>query len=225
MLRSIKLLERHQVNTNILTVLTSDNCRRFQKIYSFYAKHGWKYQQYIPCLDPLGEPRGKNPWSLSPERFETYLKAAFDCWYKDAISGQKIYHRFFDNLLLLLDGQVPEACGMNGRCGIQYVIEADGSVYPCDFYMLDEHCLGNLNTNSFEELDESRKQLGFIGQSIPPASECTHCRWYTLCRGGCRRDRDYFAEGIHLNFYCSAYKVFFEYAYPRLIQLYQYLTS
>ena len=27
---------------------------------------------------------------------------------------------------------------MTGRCSLQYLVEADGSVYPCDFYGLDE---------------------------------------------------------------------------------------
>ena len=38
---------------------------------------------------------------------------------------------------MILNGEHPEACGMGGGCGLQYVVEADGGVYPCDFYMLD----------------------------------------------------------------------------------------
>lgn len=125
---SLRLLRRYRVDTNILTVLTGNLCRNFRKVYRFYAQHSLDYQQYIPCLDPLGEPRGEYPWSLTPQRFEQYLKTAFDCWYEDLISGSRRYHRYFDNLLLMLDGCPPEACGMLGRCGLQYVVEADGSV-------------------------------------------------------------------------------------------------
>ena len=49
-----------------------------------------------------------------------------------------------------------------------------------------------------------------------PEPECLECGWRMLCRGGCRRDRDYFERGLGKNYYCSAYKSFFEYAYPRL---------
>ena len=55
---------------------------------------GWYYQQYIPCLDPLEEERGGHAWSLTPERYAQYLKTAFDCWYQDAMSGKKTYHRY-----------------------------------------------------------------------------------------------------------------------------------
>lgn len=220
-LSGIRLLEEYGVEFNILTVLTKDACRRYQKIYESYKKNGWDFQQYIPCLDPLEEKRGQHEWSLDPKQFESYLKTAFDCWYRDIIEGHPRFHRYFDNLLLILNRQMPEACGMSGRCSVQYVVEADGSVFPCDFYMLDPYCLGNLNTDSFEEMDQKRTELGFIEESIQKEQECKSCRWYGLCRGGCRRDRDFFAEGIQRNYYCEAYQSFFEYAYPRLVEVYR----
>ena len=36
--------------------------------------------------------------------------------------------------------------------GYQNVVEADGEVYPCDFYVLDEYKLGNLNEVSMEDI-------------------------------------------------------------------------
>ncbi len=224
-LRGIRLLEKHRVDFNILTVLTSDVCRSFRRVYNFYSKNNWDFQQYIPCLDPLGEPRGARPWSLTPERYAQYLKTAFDCWYGDILSGRKKYHRYFDNLLLLLDGQPPEACGMGGICGMQYVVEADGCVYPCDFYMLDQYQLGNLNEDSFADLDRRREELRWIEQSREQAAECAVCPWHALCRGGCRRDRDYFEAGIGINYFCAAYREFFPYAYPRLVQVHQLLSA
>ena len=220
-MHTVQLLKSHHVDTNILTVITSLTARNFQKIYGFYDRNGLEYQQYIPCFDPLGEERGQRPWSLTPERYEQYLKTAFDCWYRDAMAGKKKYHRYFDNLLFLLDGQYPETCGMMGFCGRQYVVEADGSVYPCDFYMLDDHKLGNLTADTVEKVDKRREELGFIQKSAVPDKTCPDCRWWSLCRGGCRRDRDYFEQGIGKNYYCPAYKAFFEYAYPRLVEVYK----
>lgn len=222
---ALRLLEAHRVDFNILTVLTPGTCRNFRKVYQHYKRNGWDYQQYIPCLDPLGEERGGHPWSLTPERYGQYLKTAFDCWYQDAMAGQKTYHRYFDNLLLMMNGQPPEACGMRGICGAQYVVEADGSVYPCDFYTLDAYRLGNLNTDGFPELEEKRRALGFIQQSARLEPACASCQWRGLCAGGCRRDRDYFEAGLGKNYYCAAYREFFEYAWPGLRELYRRLTG
>lgn len=223
-MHALQLLQSRRVDTNILSVITADAAGGVRKSYSFFARSGFDYQQYIPCLDPLDEVRGGHPWSLTPERFGQYLKAAFDCWYQDAVRGQKRYHRYFDNLLLMMNGQPPEACGMAGVCGMQYVVEADGSVYPCDFYMLDRYRLGNLNTDTFAQLDARRREIGFVEQSAAVEEDCKACKWGPLCRGGCRRDRDYFEQGIQKNYYCAAYKSFFEYAWPRLQRLYTMLT-
>ena len=220
-MHALQLLKSHGVDTNILTVVTADTAKNYRKAYNFFVRSGFDYQQYIPCLDPLDEPRGQQPWSLTPERFEQYLKASFDCWYQDAMRGRKRYHRYFDNLLLMLNGQPPEACGMLGICGMQYIVEADGSVYPCDFYMLDQYKLGNLNTDTLAQIDARRKEIGFIEQSCAVDEKCKICRWYQLCRGGCQRDRDYYQDGIGRNYYCTAYEHFFEYAWPKLGAVYE----
>ncbi len=221
----IRLLEKHKVEFNLLTVLTGSCAGNFRKVYQQYKNNGWCYQQYIPCLDPLGEERGGRAWSLTPKRYAQYLRSAFDCWFRDALSGNKRYNRYFDNLLLMMDGRHPEACGMSGHCAIQYAVEADGSVYPCDFYMLDEYRLGNLYTDSFEVLDRRREELHFLEASHIIHPDCESCKWKGLCRGGCRRDRDYFEQGIGKNCYCDAYREFFPYAWPKLRLLYQKLKD
>ena len=224
-MKSLLLLRKFQVETNILTVVTPGVSRHFRKIFSFFEANSLFYQQYIPCLDPLDETRGKRPWSLTPERYGEYLRTAFDCWYEKAMEGRKRYHRYFDNLLMIINGQLPEACGMGGVCGRQYAVESDGSVFPCDFYMLDGYLLGNLTKDTLKQIDDKRKDIKFIEQSAVHTQECRSCRWGFLCRGGCRRDRDYFEQGIGKNYYCESYQSFFAYAWPRLQSLYMKLTG
>ena len=36
-------------------------------------------------------------------------------------------------------GYEPEGLRQRGVCSVQCVAEADGSAYPCDFYVLDEY--------------------------------------------------------------------------------------
>lgn len=216
---SIALLEKYKVDFNILTVITGPSARRGQKIYSFFRQQHFDYHQYIECLDPLEEMPGGHDYSLTPERLEQFLKSTFDAWYQDAAGGYYVSNRYFDNLLLMLCGREPESCGMRGVCGAQWVVEADGSVYPCDFYVLDPWRLGNVNENTFEEMDRRRAELGFIQESMRVPEECKDCRWAALCRNGCRRLRRMGAGEDGKNYFCQAYKGFFEYAYPRLAEL------
>ena len=219
---AIRLLEKHQVEYNILTVVTAATARNGQKIYNYFKKNHFGYQQYIECLDPIGEEPGQHEYSLTPEKYGEFLKSMFDAWYLDMRSGTYVYNRYFENLMMIMAGQQPESCNMRGVCGKQWVFEADGSVYPCDFYALDQWCLGNINKNSFEEMDQKRDELGFIQWSMRQQEDCQKCRWFGLCRNGCRRNREpVTAENTNRNYFCKSYQMFFEYAYPRLAEIYQ----
>ena len=221
-LAAIRLLEAYQVEYNILTVVNAASARNAQKIYNFFKKTGIRYQQYIECLDPIGEVPGQHEYSLTPARYEHFLKSIFDAWYLDMKSGTYVYNRYFENLMMILDGQRPESCSMNGRCGRQWLIEADGSTYPCDFYALDEWRLGNINQDSFEQMDEKREALGFVQWSRQIPEQCKNCKWFGLCRNGCRRNREpVTADCTQVNYFCPAYQGFFEYAYPRLVEIYR----
>ena len=219
------LLKRHGVEFNILTVITKQAAGNIGGVYRFFRKEGLPYQQYIPCLDPLEELRGRQDYSLNPKKYEHFLKTLFDNWYRDLIKGRYVYNRYFGNLVGMMLLQPPESCGMSGHCSMQNVVEADGSVYPCDFYVLDQYRLGNLCTDSFEQIQLRRKEIGFIEQSKAVHQKCAVCRWYPLCRGGCRRDREKADGTLGLNYYCSAYEEFFSYAVPRLEKLAQLIQS
>ena len=219
---AIRLLEKHQVEYNILTVVTAATARNGQKIYNYFKKNHFGYQQDIECLDPIGEEPGQHEYSLTPEKYGEFLKSMFDAWYLDMRSGTYVYNRYFENLMMIMAGQQPESCNMRGVCGKQWVFEADGSVYPCDFYALDQWRLGNIQENSFEEMDEKRDGLGFIQWSMRQQEGCQKCRWFGLCRNGCRRNREpVTAEHTNRNYFCKSYQMFFEYAYPRLEEIYQ----
>ena len=214
--RAARLMEREGVEFNVLTVVTGYLARHIRSVFTALCGAGFRFQQYIPCLDPLMEERGGQGYSLGPAQYGTFLKALFDLWYGELERGRYWSIRYFDNLLWMLDGREPEQCSMTGRCSLQYLVEADGSVYPCDFYGLDEYRLGNILENSWAELDRAREELGFLRESRRVPAECRECQWYPLCRNGCRRDRLEGPEGLGQNYYCAAYRDFFPYVLPRL---------
>ncbi len=225
---ALRLLRKHGVETNVLSVVTAQSAGCAAELYAFFKKNRLRYQQYIPCLSPLvsadaaeaaGRP-GAERWALGSEEYGRFLRDSFDLWYADALGPSPRFNRYFDNLLFIMNGDAPEECGMAGLCSVQYVVEADGSVYPCDFYMLDRYRLGNLVKDSFSDLDARRREIGFIEESARLAPECLRCRWFRLCRGGCRRYREAGAAAAvpeaGRSVLCMAYRSFFEYAVPRL---------
>lgn len=219
-LQAAKLFEQYRVPYNILTVVHRDTAQDIKSIYQQYQKNRWHYLQFIACLDPLQEPRGTKSYALLPEAYGVFLIQLFELWYRDCQKGQAPYIRQFDNYLQMLHGCLPESCEQRGCCGINYVVEADGSVYPCDFFALDDYRLGNLNEHSLTQIDEARKKLHFIEKSQHYSEQCRKCPWFSLCRCGCQRNR--ISSGIcdgNINYLCKGYKLFFEKCYDRLEEL------
>jgi uncharacterized protein len=217
-MKTVELFNKMKVEYNILYVVTAHSSRYADKIYKFFKQNDFKYIQFIPCLDPLDEERAQHPYSLKPEALSKFLKITFDRWYEDFTKNTYVSIRYFDNLVSMILGYPPEACNMNGRCQCQCVVEADGGVYPCDFYVFDKWYLGNIKNMGLKEIMNSEIANKFVEASFATAEECKECKWYVLCRGGCRREREvYKNETLGLNYYCSAYKDFFEYAYSKLL--------
>ena len=209
-IKTSELFNKYKVEYNILQVVTGDSAREAKLIYKFFKEKDFRYIQCIPCLDPLDMPRGKDKYSLKPKQYTRFLMKFFDCWYEDMIKGNFISVRFFDNILAILLNQPPESCDMKGHCSVQNVIESDGSIYPCDFYVLDKWKIGNIKNLSFWEVFKSPRAQLFVNESFGKSSRCRQCKWYTLCRGGCKRNK----EG-HINYYCETYQDFFKYSIDR----------
>ena len=207
-MRAAATLTRHGCAFNLLTVVTDRTARAVTAMYNFFAKNGFTWQQYIPCLPPFGEAADKPP--LSAEAYGDFLCRLFDLWYADLAAGRYVYNRTFENYVGMLAERPPEACDMCGQCSVQFVLEADGGVYPCDFYVLDEWRLGNFVTDPLEAILARERELGFVAASREKRDECRACRWFPLCRGGCRRQGGMF---------CEAYKRFFTHSIGRLERL------
>lgn len=205
-IKAAQILQQFEVAFNVLTVVTDEVCEQIEAIYTLYKQHDFKYLQFIPCLDSL-----ENQSYLSVESYATFLKTLFRLWFDDATKGNLISIGYFDDLLHILCGKFPRTCGRLGRCGLHYVLEADGSVYPCDFYMMDAYYLGNLLRDDFEVLNKKRETIRFLEPSF--SKKCLGCKFYRLCYGGCHRER---VSDLGVNKYCQAYQTFFEEAYPRL---------
>ena len=178
----------------------------------------------LPVLIRQEKNRAAGEYSLTPEAYGTFLTELFQLWEKDWRKGRAPYIRQFENYIGILAGIPPEACEQRGTCSVQCVAEADGRAYPCDFYALDEYCLGNYNENSIEEFFESETAKQFVRESLKHDETCRQCQWFPLCRNGCRRHRIRDEKtGAYRNYFCGGYRIFFEKCAPRMKEIAGYL--
>lgn len=208
--RALNLLKRHKIEYNVLTVLTKQTAKKPQTLYRFFEKEKIDYVQVIPCLKALeAQDQPDKPFDLTPKLYSSFLKDFFALWYEGLRKDRYISVRQFDNLVWMMKGRPAEQCGMMGFCSPQFVVEADGGVYPCDFYVLDEYYSGNIMTSSFEEIRKAAGTERFIKYEEPQNSLCPSCPVRGLCGGGCKRYRSFYkAEPGYCpyqDFLCDAY--------------------
>lgn len=216
-MNAARLLDKYGAEYNVLSVVTGRSAKHIEKIYNFFKRQGFRWLQFIPCLEPLGHDRGQAGFHLGSAEYERFLIRIFDLWYRDLMNGDFISIRHIDNWLQMLLGIPPEACSMKGYCSVQFVVEGDGRIYPCDFYVLDALCLGKVGDTSFKYASDCAVAKNFISASCSIPEQCRKCVIYPLCRNGCRRDRVLTPDGTPgTNYYCSAYRSFFS---KRKVQL------
>lgn len=212
------------VPVNALCVVSDQVAANAGLVYRWLRRRGFAWLQFIPCLEPLCPKEGGYPWSLSAPVYASFLRETFDLWYGElaaAPPGATLPSvRLFDDLVSMASDAPPPSCERAGRCGLHYVVEADGSVYPCDFYATDEWLLGNLRDSSLAELAKGGTAERFLATAEPDLKACSGCQVYSLCRGGCRRDRLLTDTGrLGLSRFCEAYKELLVYAGDRILAL------
>ncbi len=218
-IKAAELLKKHKCEFNILCVINKYNAHFGKEIYEEFKSRGMRFLQFIPALDEFGM-EGKTEFSLTAEAYGQFLCDTFELYYRDFKTDKPVSVRAFDNYIMMLLGRGAECCSMNGQCSCGNIIEADGNVYPCDFYVLDEYCLGNVENAKLEELWDTRTAKNFIRSSMYIDEECKKCGYRSLCRGGCRREREPFdGRKPCLNRFCQSYKRFFSENYARLLEL------
>ena len=181
------IMESCKAEYNILCVLTNELAGMPEKVWNFITRENIQYIQFIPCLEEFDE-KEPSPYPLKPARFASFYSGMYYWWMKELETTGKYYSiKLFDDTANYFFRGVPSSCGINGRCHAQYVVEADGSVYPCDFYVLDQYNAGKLTEHTLRELFDSPVMQAFIREERKLPELCNSCKFLKHCNGGCKR--------------------------------------
>ncbi|MBQ4160373.1 MAG: SPASM domain-containing protein [Clostridia bacterium] len=212
---AIALLKKHKVEFNVLCTLTNFVARHPGKVWNQLVKLGIDYVQFTPCIGFMEE---FSDYALTPKRFAEFYIDLFGYWYKDYSKGSYRSVKLFDDVVNQLILKVPTGCGLDGKCRAQLVVEGDGSVYPCDFYCVDEYKLGNLAEQRLCDILSSPVIDAFVQRA--PASLpalCEACPYKGFCGGNCKRMRKEICIDASGSF--CGYKAFLEKCGPTLSAL------
>ena len=207
------------VMVNAVSCVTEYSAAYARETYASLKSEGFTYMQFIPVIEP-DETGQAAAFSVSPERYGAFLCELFDLWLADFQEGNPTTSiRLFESIFFLLLGQPAPECGFMKSCGTYLVVEHQGDVYPCDFFVSPNHRLGNLRETDLEELFNGARQRLFGQAKARLDTECLHCQWLPLCRGGCLKDRRNNPEGFQKQYFCPSMRQFLEHAVPVLREL------
>jgi uncharacterized protein len=205
-IQSVELLKKHRVEFNILCVLSQANVGKAKELYRFYRGLGIDHMQFIPLaeFDGKGNPL---PFTITPAQYGRFLCDLFDVWWPER---RKVRVRLFDNIAEAVAGQKPGTCTMHETCDSYVVVEYNGDVYPCDFFVESDWKLGNVNLDSWSEIARRTRRYSFASKKTLGHPECQVCEYQSLCHGGCPK----FRHGPNrrfddLDYFCEAYKMIY----------------
>jgi uncharacterized protein len=212
-MQGIETMKKHQVEFNVLCVLSQANVEKPKEVYRFFRSLGIDYIQYIPLseFDAEGNPL---PFTITPEQYGRFMTETFDLWWPDR---RKVRIRHFDNIAEALAGQRPGNCTMHESCDSYVVVEYNGDIYPCDFFVESDWKLGNINVDSWPEIARRQQRYSFAAKKSLPHPVCQACEWQSICHAGCPKHRhDRYRRFEDLDYFCAAYKMMFGKTVPPL---------
>lgn len=216
-IRGLQVLQQHNVDTNILTVIQNHNGNFGKRVYKHLKQLGAGFIQFIPIVEPVkGE--GVSSRSVSSWQFGQFMIEVFEEWRQEDIGKVHVSH--FDNALGMHMGLPSSNCVHAPQCGENLIVEHNGDVYSCDHFAFPEFKVGNINHKDYPLLIETPVQTSFSHRK-PIGSDlyCQGCAQRSLCHGACpaqRIDENGELSIIAEHYLCQGYFEFFSHIRPYL---------
>jgi uncharacterized protein len=225
-MRGVRLLQKHEVEFNVLTTVNCVNGDYPLEVYRFLRDEvGADWVQFIPVVERINADglrlyqEGKNvsERSVLPEQFGRFLCVTFDEWVQHDV-GRIFVQTFEATLRNWLGMKSSGMCVFNETCGAGLALEHNGDLYACDHFVEPNYFLGNIHEEHMLKLVASPQQQKF-GQDKQDTLPryCLECDVRFACHGECPKNRfiltpdgDASPGGEDgLNYLCAGFKEFF----------------
>lgn len=218
-MKGIECLSRNKTEFNILTLVSAANVNHGKMVFRYLRDMGVQFHQYIPCVE-FDADSNPLPWTITGEEWGAFLCDIFDEWIYGNPYGTSV--RLFDSILTYLVDGYRTICQMDNNCCQYFVVEHNGDVYPCDFFVDPSLKLGNIETAAWEVMSSSCIYEEFGKRKVLYPDECEECVYLQLCMGDCLKHR-IGANGdmSRKSWLCEGWMMFFKYSIPGFKKLAQ----
>jgi len=216
-----RMLLDEGVAVNAMCCITDHSVKHPEELYAYYKELGLNVMQFIPIVETDKNNPGKAAdFSVLAEDYGRFLCTLFDLWLADFRDGQPTTSiRHFESVFYRYVGLPAPECTMMRTCGQYVVVEHNGDVYGCDYFVEPRWRLGNIASGELINMLNTRKQEMFGLLKTQTGRPCRRCPWLSKCYGGCTKDRVKDPRDMNRPRFCTSYKMFLEYADPVLCEL------
>ncbi len=238
-LKSLEILQRHNVEVNAMITVNAVNVHHPLKVYRHLKRMGLRYMQFIPIVERMqaqGELAGPPSamaddyrladFCAEPRHYGDFMCAIFDEWVSKDVS--RVFVQLFDTILAATMGEPAGLCLFDETCGRNPAMESNGDLYACDHYVYPQYRLGNINDGNLDELISAPRQRQF-GQAkkddLP--RQCRECEDLALCNGGCPKHRFLKTRDgeAGLNHLCQGYRRIYHHTRPAMARMAELLRQ
>lgn len=218
-IKAIENCKKYKVEFNTLTLLNDRNVEHPDQLFDFFIENGIRFLQFITCVERDGTTGKILDFSITPAQYGEFLCRIFDRWLD--YGPEKLSIRDFDSILSYCVAGKHTICTFEKQCSSYIVVEHNGDVFPCDFFVEPKWRLGNIFQTPIEKLATGSKKKAFARTKQNLCNKCLVCRNLALCRGGCIKDRAVLNNGRwnQQSYFCQSYKRFFDYAMPKFMNI------
>jgi serine-type anaerobic sulfatase-maturating enzyme len=218
-----ELLQKHQVDTNILCTVHAANGYHPLEVYRFFRDNlQAQFIQFIPIVEQVTKEQAKrsiegpdeypvSSRSVRPEQYGHFLIDVFEEWIHHDVG--KVFVQAFDSALASWYGLPAGVCVFQETCGLSLVLEHNGDLYSCDHFVEPAYRLGNIFETPMLKLVSSPRQRQFgLNKRERLPEVCRSCDVLFACHGECPRNRFLKTPDDReggLNYLCAGYKLFF----------------
>jgi uncharacterized protein len=222
-IKGIESLHSKGVEFNILVLVSKANVNQARLVYRYLVNKGYHFHQYIPCVE-FGKDGKALPYSINSHEWGKFLCELFDAWYPRDV--YKVSVRNFDAILNKRLDNIDSTCSLANDCCQYFVVEYNGDIYPCDFFVEKDLLIGNIADITWEEALSSKLYRDFGGRKAELNQQCLDCAFLDLCMGDCQKHRRKIGTQTPVvSYLCQGWRQFFkhtEHALESLIKTIQF---
>jgi len=210
-------VKENNIPTSIICVVNKTTEKHYIQILNFFKEHSINVK-FNPQF-PSGRASENPDLGLSSVEFGNLMITIFDKWFYDdtnPVIDIKPFSEIIGNLFEYKNNQhkriIPFDCTFRNDCANSFLtVDPGGNVYTCGRFAGNPHfCMGNINSNSIEEMLKQKPVEIFQERSIRVHQDCADCSYLAICNSGCPEFAYAFTgDVLEKDGYCQGYKMLF----------------